>query len=75
MQKSNIKGSNLSIDAQEVATPSPSTKLQTGHVHSMLMKLVAESDSKSVAFTEEVNYCAMLCYYYCHHESANQMSV
>ncbi|XP_060562860.1 LOW QUALITY PROTEIN: protein hobbit-like [Ruditapes philippinarum] len=51
--KSNIKGSNLSIDAQEVATPSPSTKMQTSHAHSMLLKLVAESDSKSVAFTEE----------------------
>ncbi|XP_053375801.1 protein hobbit-like isoform X2 [Mercenaria mercenaria] len=51
--KSNIKGSNLSIDAQDVATPSPSTKMQTSHAHTMLMKLVAESDSKSVAFTEE----------------------
>ncbi|KAL4223450.1 hypothetical protein ACF0H5_016921 [Mactra antiquata] len=51
--KSNIKGSNLSVDAQEIATPSPSSKIQTGHAHSMLMKLVAESDSKSVAFTEE----------------------
>ena len=39
---------------EDVATPSPSTKMQTGHAHSMLMKLVAESDSKSVAFTEEV---------------------
>ncbi|WAR03618.1 K0100-like protein [Mya arenaria] len=47
------RGSNLHLDEMEVATPSPSSKMQAGHAHSMLMKLVAESDSKSVAFTEE----------------------
>ncbi|KAL8564427.1 hypothetical protein ACOMHN_057449 [Nucella lapillus] len=34
-------------------SPSPLSKLQSGHAHSMLLKLVSESDSKSVAFTEE----------------------
>ncbi|XP_070204899.1 protein hobbit-like isoform X2 [Littorina saxatilis] len=34
-------------------SPSPLSKLQMGHAHSMLLKLVSESDSKSVAFTEE----------------------
>ncbi|OWF48647.1 protein KIAA0100-like isoform X2 [Mizuhopecten yessoensis] len=33
--------------------PSPGMKLTGGHTHSLLMKLVSESDSKSVAFTEE----------------------
>ncbi|XP_033731035.1 protein KIAA0100-like, partial [Pecten maximus] len=33
--------------------PSPGTKLSSVHTHSLLMKLVSESDSKSVAFTEE----------------------
>ncbi|KAK6192150.1 hypothetical protein SNE40_003678 [Patella caerulea] len=36
-----------------VVATSPLSKLQTGHALSMLMKLVSESDSKSVAFTEE----------------------
>ena len=54
-QKATPKGLNLSLDAETAATPSPTTKIQTGHAHSMLMKLVAESDSKSVAFTEEVD--------------------
>ena len=38
----------------EDLSPSPLSKLQMGHAHSMLLKLVSESDSKSVAFTEEV---------------------
>ena len=46
---------NLSVDLDNIATPSPTTKIQSGHAHSMLMKLVEESDSKSVAFTEEVS--------------------
>jgi hypothetical protein len=33
----------------------PFSKLHGGKAYSMLMKLVAESDSKSIAFTEEVN--------------------
>ncbi|GFO14522.1 protein kiaa0100-like [Plakobranchus ocellatus] len=37
----------------EDSNPSPMSKLQMGHAHSMLLKLVSESDSKSVAFTEE----------------------
>ncbi|XP_005096164.1 protein KIAA0100 isoform X2 [Aplysia californica] len=37
----------------EAVSPSPLSKLQMGHAHSMLLKLVSESDSKSVAFTEE----------------------
>lgn len=37
----------------EDLSPSPLSKLQMGHAHSMLLKLVSESDSKSVAFTEE----------------------
>ena len=44
----------MSHDADAAATPSPSTKIQSGHALSMLMKLVEESDTKSVAFTEEV---------------------
>ncbi|ESO97897.1 hypothetical protein LOTGIDRAFT_228425 [Lottia gigantea] len=36
-----------------VVATSPLSKLQAGHALSMLMKLVSESDSKSVAFTEE----------------------
>ena len=55
-QRPNQKGSSLSSETVAMATPSPSTKMQTGHAHSMLMKLVAESDSKSVAFTEEVGF-------------------
>nr|KAG5698428.1 hypothetical protein BaRGS_006623 [Batillaria attramentaria] len=39
--------------AADPTSPSPLSKLQTGHAHSMLLKLVSESDSKSVAFTEE----------------------
>ena len=54
VQKSTPKGLNLSHDADAAATPSPSTKIQSGHALSMLMKLVEESDTKSVAFTEEV---------------------
>ncbi|XP_059177083.1 protein hobbit-like isoform X2 [Physella acuta] len=37
----------------DLTNPTPLSKLQMGHAHSMLMKLVSESDSKSVAFTEE----------------------
>ncbi|BFZ05396.1 hypothetical protein BsWGS_08435 [Bradybaena similaris] len=40
-------------NGSDSVTPSPMSKLQMGHAHSMLMKLVSESDSKSVAFTEE----------------------
>ncbi|XP_052234314.1 protein KIAA0100-like isoform X2 [Dreissena polymorpha] len=47
------RGSSLHLDDSELTSPSPSSKMQAGHAHSMLMKLVAESDSKSVAFTEE----------------------
>ena len=43
--------STASTNPREVATPSP----QMGHAHSLLLKLVSESDSKSVAFTEEVS--------------------
>ncbi len=35
-------------------TPSPLTKIQTGHAYSMLQKLVSEADSKFVAVNEEV---------------------
>ncbi|KAL3856242.1 hypothetical protein ACJMK2_011019 [Sinanodonta woodiana] len=41
------------LESQTTDTPSPLSRLQTSHAYSMLMKLVAESDSKSVAFTEE----------------------
>lgn len=43
-------------NGSDSVTPSPMSKLQMGHAHSMLMKLVSESDSKSVAFTEEVSH-------------------
>ena len=40
-------------------TPSPLTKIQTGHAYSMLQKLVSEADSRFVAVHEEVKrfYC------------------
>ncbi|XP_055863164.1 protein hobbit-like isoform X2 [Biomphalaria glabrata] len=41
-----------STESLDIA-PSPLSQLQMSHAHSMLMKLVSESDSKSVAFTEE----------------------
>lgn len=40
--------------SSDPTSPSPLSKLQTGHAHSMLLKLMSESDSKSVAFTDEV---------------------
>lgn len=42
-------------------TPSPLTKIQTGHAYSMLQKLVSEADSRFVAVHEEVKrfYCKL----------------
>lgn len=57
LQKSRASStaSNPSNDVSpSAATPSPLTRLQTSHALSMLHRLVAETDSKSVAFTEEV---------------------
>ncbi|XP_041349626.1 protein KIAA0100-like [Gigantopelta aegis] len=42
-----------STTSVSVATPSPASKIESGHAMAMLMKLVSESNSKSVAFTEE----------------------
>jgi hypothetical protein len=36
-----------------IATPSPQSRIQLGHAYSLLQKLVSETDSKFVAFTEE----------------------
>ncbi|KAK3084827.1 hypothetical protein FSP39_019738 [Pinctada imbricata] len=58
-QQSSQKNRSMSMSAggppspPPSVSPSPLSKLQTGHALAMLMKLVAESDSKSVVFTEE----------------------
>jgi hypothetical protein len=36
-----------------ITTPSPITRLQSGHAAGMLKKLIAEADSSSVVFSED----------------------
>lgn len=35
------------------ATPSPMSKLQTGHAATMLQQLIAEAETKAVVFSDE----------------------
>ena len=42
-------------ESSTASTVSPMSKLQHGHAHNMLVKLVQESGSHSVAFTDEVS--------------------
>ncbi|XP_064647364.1 protein hobbit-like isoform X2 [Lineus longissimus] len=50
-----MKGRTHSLTASSpcIATPSPQSRIQLGHAYSLLQKLVSETDSKFVAFTEE----------------------
>ncbi|XP_025090124.1 protein KIAA0100-like isoform X2 [Pomacea canaliculata] len=60
-QSNAMKNRSFSLNSPEnesssdPTSPSPLSKLQTGHAHSMLLKLMSESDSKSVAFTDETS--------------------
>lgn len=44
---------NASIVMQE--TPSPITKLQSGHAASMLQQLIAEAENKAVVFSDDLS--------------------
>jgi hypothetical protein len=37
------------------ATPSPMTKLQSGHAAAMLQQLIAEADNKAVVFSDDLS--------------------
>ena len=37
------------------ATPSPMTKLQSGHAATMLQQLIAEADNKAVVFSDDLS--------------------
>lgn len=48
--------SNPSLQAGGIqATPSPMTKIQSGHAASMLQQLIAEADKKSVVFSDDLS--------------------
>lgn len=48
-----IQASNNTIVMQE--TPSPLTKLQSGHAASMLQQLIAEAENKAVVFSDDLS--------------------
>lgn len=56
----NSPPANGAVPTADPMSPSPLSKLQMGHAHNMLLKLVSESDSKSVAFTEEPSNCNII---------------
>lgn len=48
--------SNTTLQAAGIqATPSPMTKIQSGHAASMLQQLIAEADKKSVVFSDDLS--------------------
>ncbi|XP_013780034.1 protein KIAA0100-like, partial [Limulus polyphemus] len=56
-QATPVKSKNMiagSSSISQAATPSPMTRLQSGHAASMLQKLIAEAEANSVVFTEEI---------------------
>jgi hypothetical protein len=47
--------SYLQNPAAVQATPSPMTKLQSGHAATMLQQLIAEADNKAVVFSDDLS--------------------
>ncbi|PNF40865.1 hypothetical protein B7P43_G15929 [Cryptotermes secundus] len=48
-------GNTIQNPAAVQATPSPMTKLQSGHAATMLQQLIAEADNKAVVFSDDLS--------------------